>query len=97
MENDILKTTEDKIDFLISEIEIANTKITELTNIVVSALFYSPQQDKTEMNSNSSRMTHNLRSQKERLYQSIDNTLKVKHHGQKHGKVKLQPPSDVAK
>lgn len=38
MENDILKTTEDKIDFLIGEIEIANTKITELTNIVVSVL-----------------------------------------------------------
>jgi hypothetical protein len=36
MENDILETNEDKIDFLIGEIEVANTKITELMNIVVS-------------------------------------------------------------
>ena len=36
MENDILETNEDKIDFLIGEIEVANTKISNLMTLVVS-------------------------------------------------------------
>lgn len=38
MENDILETFEDKIDFLCGEIEVANAKINELMNNAVSIL-----------------------------------------------------------
>lgn len=36
MEDDILESTDDKIDFLIGEIEVANTKISELMSLMVS-------------------------------------------------------------
>lgn len=39
LQDDILETTEDKIDFLIGEIEVANTKISDLMSLMVSFSF----------------------------------------------------------
>ncbi|CAI2365190.1 unnamed protein product [Moneuplotes crassus] len=70
MEDDILETNEDKIDFLIGEIEVANTKISKLMDIINN-------QENASVGSNQSKRSQSRDKRKERLARTLDSELRI--------------------
>mmetsp|Transcript_31461 Transcript_31461/g.27821 ORF Transcript_31461/g.27821 Transcript_31461/m.27821 type:complete len:196 (+) Transcript_31461:272-859(+) len=70
MENDILETNEDKVDFLIGEIEVANTKISELMKMV------NNQTNRDGSTTSRSKRSTSRSKQKEHLFKTLDSELR---------------------
>lgn len=78
MEDDILETNEDKIDFLIGEIEVANTKISKLMDIIVNICsIVQNNQENASIGSSQSKRSQSRDKRKQRLARTLDTELRI--------------------